>query len=223
MAQIETTGGGFIDSGDRRIERKVVVATGGDSLTLPSSSQGFPLSNISVTQEPGGVRRGVFEFSQGGEGGASYNQYGKRIELTGGTREVPIQTHPAFNTLTEAQLAQVDTRIENPQSDLWFTTASNGEPFDEVQQLLYNFRRKGVEYVLAPAIVGRVSEIESELPSLDPIAKLADPSELSAPPKTFWVCTAITASPIGTTYEVTREYTLNFAEWDDVEVLYGWT
>jgi hypothetical protein len=157
------------------------------------------------------------EYSQGGEGGASYNQYGKRIELTGGTREVPIQTHPAFNTLTETQLAEVDTAIENKVNDQWKTFAN------ETQQLLYNFRRKGVEYVLAPAIVGRVSEIESALPSLEPIAKVADPSELSAPAKTFWVCTAITASPIGTRYEVTREYTLNFAEWDDVQDLYGWS
>lgn len=216
MSQFETTGGGFIDSGDRRIERKVVVATGNSALTVPSSDEGFPLSNVTVTQEPGGVRRGVFEFSQGGEGGASYNQYGKRIELTGGTREVPIQTHPAFNELTETELAEVDTAIENKVNDEW-KTFSNA-----TQQLLYNFRRKGVEYVLAPAIVGRVSEIESTLPSLSPIAKVADPSELSAPPKTFWVCTAITASPIGTAYEVTREYTLNFAEWDDVEDLYGW-
>jgi hypothetical protein len=79
-----------------------------------------------------------------------------------------------------------------------------------------------VEYALAPAIVGRVSEIESVLPSLSPIAKTANPPELDAPPKTFWVCTAITASPIGNKYEVTREYTLNFSEWDDVEVLYEW-
>ena len=216
MSQFETTGGGFIDSGDRRIERKVVVAVGGAALTVPNSDEGYPLSNVSVTQEPGGVRRGVFEFSQGGEGGASYNKYGKRIELTGGTREVPIQTHPAFNELTETELAEVDTAIENKVNDQW-KTFSNA-----TQQLLYNFRRKGVEYVLAPAIVGRVSEIESTLPSLSPIAKVADPSELSAPSKTFWVCTAITASPIGTAYEVTREYTLNFAEWDDVEDLYGW-
>jgi hypothetical protein len=216
MAQFETTGGGYIDSGDRRIERRVVVGTNVSELTVPNSAEGFPLSNVSVTQEPGGVLRGVFEFSEGGEGGASYNQYGKRIELTGGTIQAPIQTHPAFNDLTETQLAEVDTAIENKINDQWKTFTN------ETQQLLYNFRRKGVEYALAPAIVGRVSEIESVLPSLSPIAKTANPPELDAPPKTFWVCTAITASPIGNKYEVTREYTLNFSEWDDVEVLYEW-
>jgi len=213
MAQFETTGGGFIDSGDRRIERKVVVATGGDSLTLPSSSQGFPLSNISVTQEPGGIRRGVFEFSQGGEGGATYNQYGKRIELTGGSREVPIYTHKIFETLTDEQVATVQTAVENKNA---FGIT------DETMAKLYSFLRRGVEYALAPAVVGRVSEIESTLPDLDPIAKVANPSELNAPDGTFWICTAITASPIGTNYEVTREYTLNFSSWEDIQALYSY-
>jgi hypothetical protein len=35
--------------------------------------------------------------------------------------------------------------------------------------------------------------------------------------------TSITAVPIGTRFEVTREYTLNFSEWDDVNALYGWS
>lgn len=217
MAQIETTGGGYLDSGDRKVLRKVYVSTGGQLLNIPQTEQGFPLSSVSASEEPGGIRRAVAEYSQGGEGGASYNAYGKRIELTGGTREVPIQTHPKFATLTETQLAEVETAIENKVPDQWKTFGN------ATQQLLYNFLRKKVEYVLAPAVVGRISEIESTLPSLSPIAKVADPSELNAPPKTFWVCTAITANPIGTRYEVTREYTLNFSEWDDVELLYGWS
>jgi hypothetical protein len=130
---------------------------------------------------------------------------------------VPIQTHPKFKDLTETQLAEVMTKIESPTPDEWAIFE------DETQQLLYNFLRKKVEYALAPAVVGRISEIESTLPSLSPIAKVADPSELNAPSGTFWVCTAITANPIGTRYEVTREYTLNFSEWDDVELLYGWS
>jgi hypothetical protein len=217
MAQFETTGGGFQDSGDRKVIRKVYVSTGGQLVNIPATEQGYPLSSVSASEEPGGIRRAVAEYSQGGEGGASYNAYGKRIELTGGTREVPIQTHPKFKTLTETQLAEVDTAIENKVPDQWKTFAN------ETQQLLYNFLRKKVEYALAPAVVGRISEIESNLPSLSPIAKVADPSELNAPNGTFWVCTAITANPIGTRYEVTREYTLNFSEWDDVQLLYGWS
>jgi hypothetical protein len=217
MAQIETTGGGFLDSGDRKVLRKVYVSTGGQLINIPTTEQGFPLSSVSASEEPGGIRRAVAEYSQGGEGGASYNAYGKRVELTGGTREVPIQTHPKFKDLTETQLAEVMTKIESPTPDQWAIFE------DETQQLLYNFLRKKVEYALAPAVVGRISEIESTLPSLSPIAKVADPSELNAPSGTFWVCTAITANPIGTRYEVTREYTLNFSEWDDVELLYGYS
>jgi hypothetical protein len=215
MSQFETTGGGFIDSGDRRIERKVVVAVGGAALTVPASDQGFPLSNVSVTQEPGGVRRGVFEFSRAGEGGAGFNQYGKRIELTGGTREVPIQTHVKFETMTDAQVVQVQEAVDQG-SDAVLTS------FTPDQELLYSFLSRKIEYVLAPAVVGRVTEVESNLPSLNIIAKVANPSELNAPNDTFWICTAVTASPIGDRYEVTREYTLNFSSWSDVEELYSW-
>jgi hypothetical protein len=215
MSQFETTGGGFIDSGDRRIERKVVVAVGGAALTVPASDQGFPLSNVSVTQEPGGVRRGVFEFSRAGEGGAGFNQYGKRIELTGGTREVPIQTHVKFETMTDAQVVEVQEAVDQG-------TAAVLTAFTADQELLYSFLSRKIEYVLAPAVVGRVTEVESNLPSLNIIAKVADPPELTAPADTFWICTAVTASPIGDRYEVTREYTLNFSSWEDVETLYSW-
>jgi hypothetical protein len=211
MAQFETTGGGYIDSGDRRIERKIVVATDGQAISVPSSDEGFPLSNVTVTQEPGGIRRGVFEFTQAGEGGATYDQYGKRIELTGGTREVPIYNHKDFKDLTPQQVETIETAVQN-KTAFGIT--------DPTMSKLYGFLIRRVEYFLAPAVVGRISEIESNLPSLDPIAKVADPSELRAPEDKFWICTAITATPIGNRYEVTREYTLTESGWDDVQALY---
>ena len=214
MAQIETTGGGYLDSGDRKVIRKVYVSTGGTLLNIPTSEQGFPLSSVSASEEPGGIRRAVAEYSQGGEGGASYNQYGKRIELTGGTREVPIQTHDKFSALSDQQIADVQEQVDAG-------TEADTSGFNAGQSLLYSFLRRKIEYVLAPAVVGRVSEVESVLPDLSPIAKIASPSELNAPPNTFWICTAITANPIGTRYEVTREYTLNFSEWADVATLYS--
>ena len=212
MSQFETIGGGFIDSGDRKIERKVVVATGGAAIAIPSSDQGFPLTNATVTQEPGGLRRGVFEFSQAGEGGASYNQFGKRIELTGGTREVPIFSHKLFEDLTDQQIADVQTAVD--------AKSRAGIPAGAMSTL-YGFLSRKIEYVLAPAIVGRVTEVESDLPDLSPIAKLATPTGLRAPNGTFWINTAITATPIGDRYEVTREYTLNFSSFADVQALYG--
>jgi hypothetical protein len=216
MAQFETTGGGYLDSGDRRVIRKSYVATGESLLSIPPSQNGYPLSNISVTEEAAGIRRAVVEYSRGGEGGASYNQYGKRIELTGGTREVPIQTHKKFENLSDQEIVAVQQAVDEGANAV--LTA-----FTPDQELLYSFLSRGVEYVLAPAVVGRISEIQSSLPSLSPIAKVANPSELNAPSGTFWICTAITASPIGDTYEVTREYTLNFSSWEDVQNLYGWS
>jgi hypothetical protein len=213
MAQIETTGGGYLDSGDRKVIRKVYVSTGGQLLNIPTSEQGFPLSSVSASEEPGGIRRAVAEYSQGGEGGASYNAYGKRIELTGGTREVPIYNHPTFEALTPQQIQDVQTAVENK---------TQGPFGSEAQTKLFGFLLRGTEYFLAPAVVGRISEIESTLPSLSPIAKVANPSELNAPNGTFWICTAITANPIGTRYEVTREYTLSFSAWEDVQDLYSW-
>jgi hypothetical protein len=214
MAQIEVTGGGFLDSGDRKVIRKAYVSTTGAPITIPPSVEGFPLSSVNATEEPGGIRRAIAEYSQGGEGGASYNVYGKRIELSGGSREVSIYNHPLFKDLTKEQIEEVEKAAELKQS---FGIT------DETMSKLYGFLLRRVEYFLAPAVVGRVSEIESSLPSLSPIAKVADPSELSAPSGTFWVCTAITATPIGTRFEVTREYTLNFSSWSDVETLYGWS
>lgn len=211
MAQFETTGGGIVDSGDKRIERKVVVSTSGQ-LTAPGGNG--RLTNVSVTEEPGGIRRGVFEYTLGGEGQASYNQNGgKRIDLTGGTREVPIYNHPMFAALTPSQVQEVQTAVESKTQGPFATDA---------QTKLFGFLVRGTEYFLSPAIVGRVTEIESSLPSLSPIAKVANPSELNAPNNTFWICTAITASPVGNRYEVTREYTLSFSGWADVETLYGW-
>jgi len=214
MAQIEVTGGGFLDSGDRKVIRKAYVSTTGAPINVPASVDGFPLSSVSATEEPGGIRRAIAEYTQGGEGGASYNAYGKRIELSGGSREVPIYNHPIFKDLTKEQILSVQTAVEEKQ-ERSFT--------NETQAKLFGFLVRGTEYFLAPAVVGRISEIESNLPSLTPIAKVADPSELNAPPQTFWVCTSITATPIGNRYEVTREYTLNFSGWEDVEALYGWS
>lgn len=217
MAQFETIGGGSTLSSDRLTIRKVVVGIGGEQISAPDAPRGYILTNSSVTQEAAGVERAVFEYTAAAsESSATYNQYGKRVELTGGTREVPIQTHPAFRLLSETQLAEVLTQIENPTPDIHANFAYS------TQQLLYDFLRRKVEYVLAPAIVGRVSEFESTLPDLSIVAKVANPPELTAPEGNFWICTSVTASPIGERYEVTREYTLNFSDWEEVEILYGY-
>jgi hypothetical protein len=215
MAQVEVTGGGFLDTGDRKVIRKAYVSTLGP-VNIPAAVEGFPLSSVNATEEPGGIRRAIAEYTQGGEGGASYNVYGKRIELSGGTIEAPIKSHIKFQAMTPAEILAVEEAVQEGSSAV--LTA-----FTPDQELLYSFLSRGVQYVLTPSVVGRVSEIESNLPSLAPIAKVADPSELNAPSGTFWICTAITATPIGNRYEVTREYTLSFSGWADIETLYSWS
>jgi len=211
MAQYNAPGGGLTQSGGTRIQRKVVVSTGGQ-ISEPGGD-GI-LTNVSVTEEPSGLRRGVFEYTTGGAGGdfsASYDSYGRKVELMGGTREVPIYNHPNFAMLSKAQILSVQKAVEEKQ-DRSFT--------NENQQKLFQFLTRGTEYFLAPSVVARVSEIESNLPSLAGLCNVADPSSVEAPTGTFWVLTGISASPVGNRYEVTREYTSIPSGWDDVEFLY---
>jgi hypothetical protein len=210
MATFETTGSAVIDSGDKRITRKVIVSTGG-SLIAPPGGPGL-LTNVSVTNEAAGIRRGVFEYTEGGMGNANYNAYGKKIELLGGSREAPIYNHPTFAALTKEEILSVQKAVEERQSRS-FTNS--------VQQQLLEFLTRGTEYFLAPSVVARVSEIESAVPSTTGLCKVSDPSGISAPDNTFWVLTGISATPIGGRYEVTREYTSIPAAWDDVQTLYN--
>jgi hypothetical protein len=209
MANIETVGSAVIDSGDKRITRRVVVGTSGRP-----SAPGGPgrLTNVSVTKEAGGIQRGVFEYTEGGLGDANYNAYGKKIELLGGSREVPIYNHPTFAALTKEEILSVQKAVEEKQSRS-FTNA--------VQQQLFEFLARGTEYFLAPSVVARVSEIESTVPSTSGLCKVLDPSGISAPENTFWVLTGISATPIGDKYEVTREYTSVPAAWEAVAPLYN--
>lgn len=196
MAQYNAPGGGIVDSGDKRIERKVVVATGSSNPSAPGGTG--RLTNVSITTEPGGIRRGVFEYTQGGLGDASYNAYGKRIELMGGSREIPIYNHPNFDNLTEEQIVEVQGAVEDKETRTFSSTA---------QDNLYQCLIRQIEYYIAPSLVARVSEIESNLPSTSGLCKLESPSGVSTPPNTRWILTGISATPVGEKYEVTREYT----------------
>jgi hypothetical protein len=213
MANIETTGGGTIDSGEKRIERKVVVSTNGN----PSAPGGTGrLTNVSITAEPGGIKRGIFEYTVGGEGGATYNAYGKKVELMGGSREISIFNHPKFAQIANDKVAIIQQKAEEdvPRGK-WSIFP------DEAEQRLYNCLRRQQEYFLAPSIVARVSEIQSNIPNVTGLCKVANPSEVSAPDGTFWILTGISASAVGDKYEVTREYTSVPSDWDDIAYIYN--
>lgn len=209
MAQYQTPGGGVVDSGEKRIERKVVVSTSGNP-TAPGGNG--RLTNVTINEEAGGLRRGVFEYTIGGGGDSTYNAYGKKIELTAGSREVPIYNHPYFKTLTPDKIYAVQQAIEDKQSIV----------FEAVQQKLFDYLVRQVEYILVPNVVARISEIESTIPSTVGLCKVANPPGLNAPKDTFWIWTSVSASPIGDKYEVTREYTSVPQSWDDVNFLYNW-
>jgi hypothetical protein len=220
MASFETIGGGSIAADGRLIVRKVMVETGGSSAT-PTAPAGYQLTNKTTTNEAGGVTRSVFEYTKasisggGGGGGAEnpeFDAYGVRLELMGGTREVPIETHTKFKDLTDNQVRRVQKAVEEKEEISFI---------DPLQHLLFQLLSKKVEYVLAPSVVGRITEIESVLPEMGAIAKTASPPQLNAPQDTFWVCTGISARPIGDEFEVTREYTLNFSDTSLVDV-YSW-
>jgi hypothetical protein len=212
MATFETTGSAVIDSGDKRITRKVIVSTGGGALT-PPGGPGL-LTNVSVTNEAAGIRRGVFEYTEAGFGGGAsgYNSYGKKIELLGGSREVPIYNHPTFAALTKEEILAVQKAVEERQAKS-FTSGT--------QQKLFQFLTRGTEYFLAPSVVARVSELESTVPQTNGLCKVSNPTGVSAPDGTFWILTGLSATPVGNRYEVTREYTSIPAAWEDVVTLYN--
>ena len=199
MASFETVGSGIIDSGDKRIDRKVVITTGGANPAPPGGAG--RLTNVSITAEPGGVRRGVFEYTQGGAGDANYNAYGKKIELMGGSREVPIINHPRFKTLNT-------TAVNTIQAEVDKAPGSRKQSFDDADQNnLYQCLIRGIDYYIAPALVARVSEIESGLPNVSGLCTLDDPTGVGKPGNGRWILTGINATPVGEKYEVTREYT----------------
>lgn len=198
MATVQAPGGGIIDSGDRRIERKVVVSTSGN----PTAPGGLGrLTNVSITDEPGGIKRGVFEYTLGGQGGANYNQFGKKIELLGGSREVPIYNHPLFKTLTTEQVNAVQEQAGKRPADRPDSVGNTA------QNNLYQLLIRQIEYYIAPSLVARVSEIESTLPSVSGLCKTENPQGVGSPGPGTWILTGINATPVGDKYEVTREYT----------------
>lgn len=198
MAQYNAPGSGTIDTGDRRIERKVVVSTGGQNPTAPGG-QGR-LTNASIVEEPGGIRRGVFEYAQGGAGDATYNIYGKKIELMGGSREVPIYNHPNFKSLSSEAVLKVQNAVEE--------RPRKKKGFDDVtMDNLYQCLIRQIEYYISPSLVARVSEIESALPSVSDLCKISILTGVEKPGDGVWIITGISASPVGDKYEVTREYT----------------
>jgi len=184
------------------IRRKTQIATAGE-LMSPPSSEG-KLKSIQITDDAAGVRRGVWEFVESdisvpeGEAG----QY-PVIELLGGSREVPVQTHPKFANLSDEDVEKITAAADAKDPSLLPDNMSG----DKLR--LHELLRRQIRYFLAPSIVARVTEIESSLPNLNDLLKLGSASGLpSTPANSDWIMTGVSARSVADKYEVTREYTL---------------
>jgi hypothetical protein len=83
--------------------------------------------------------------------------------------------------------------------------------------------QRQVRYYLVPAVTARITTLESRVPSLGGIGKLAEPTiaGIAEPNGTRWVLTGISASSVGRDFEVTREHTLTADDVNITDFLYS--
>jgi len=197
----EIPGSQLIVQDNKIIERRVVVEVGSPP-TAPGGNGVFTGSEI--TTLPGGLQRGTFEYTRFGktEAGQQQGSSGPQIELMGGSREVPIQTHPKFAELSEEDVAAITAAAEQNDDSLL------PESMEGDAATLYRMLRRKVTHFLAPSVVARVTQIESGVPSLSGLATLEGPPGIDGAPGSKWLLTGVSARGFGGEFEVSREYTL---------------
>jgi hypothetical protein len=202
----------------KRITRKAQIATANERMSPPGGDG--QLTSIQITDDIAGVRRGFWEYTQSSlsPGGQEIPGSGPGVvvELMGGSREVPIQTHPKFKNIDAKRIKQI-TRAVDAEDDSLLPNPLTGD-----ENNLVEFLRREIKYFLAPAVTGRVTTLESGLPSLGDLLKLGGASQLpSAPSNSKWILTGISARTSGDKYEVSKEYTLLGDGADAANFLYG--
>jgi hypothetical protein len=187
----EIPGSQVIVQDNKIIERKVLINAGSPP-SAPGGNGVFTGSEI--TTLPGGLQRGTFEYTRFGktEAGQQAGSSGPQIELIGGSRDVPIQTHPKF----------ADLSAEQKDASLL------PESMEGAATTLYRMLRRNVTHFLAPSVVARVTQVESGIPSLSGLTTLEAPPGIDAPTASKWVLTGVSARGFGGEFEVSREYTL---------------
>jgi hypothetical protein len=197
------------------IHRKTQIATAGEQMS-PPDSEGL-LKSIQITNDAAGVRRGVWEFVES-DTNVPEGQAGQYpvIELLGGSREVPVQTHPKFQSIDAERLKQITRAVEAEVVSAEMPSELTNEETNLIELL-----RREIKYFLTPAVSARVTEIESNLPSLNGLTTLGSESGLPSPPSgKSWLMTGVSARSIGDKYEVTREYTMTGEGNEAAEFLY---
>jgi hypothetical protein len=188
----------------KRIQRKTQIATAGE--TMPPPGGDGVLTSIQITNDAAGVRRGVWEYvtADSSTGGGEYDGRGlPMVELLGGSREVPVQTHPKFAEISDDDVEKITAAADQKDPSLL------PDEMDGDKEKLYELLRRQIRYYLVPSVVGRVTDLQSDIPSLNDLLTLGGDSALpESKANTVWILTGISARGVGTEYEVTKEYTL---------------
>jgi len=217
MAQTNVPGSQTILTPDgRSIQKKVVVGT-----TVSQPGGNGQLTSVQITDLPGGLRQGVYEFTSAPSTGdsAEYNaRTGGVTEILGGSREVAIETHPLFKDIPPADIAKIRAAARDADESL---LPDSGPGADAAGITLFELLSRGVETFLSPSVLARISEIESAIPSLSGLCKIESPRGIPSPSGSVWLLTGISARSIGSDYEVTREYTLSGDGANIANTLYG--
>lgn len=230
MAQIETIGGGISYTPDgKKLTRQVYVLTDGTQSVAPQVIPGSTITSADFTKLEGGVTRVTLTWTEGvvsagGSAGASIG--GASVELIGGSREVPIQSHPAFkDTVSDEQRTEIEKAIQNNQDpDVSIV------PIDPTNRarILYNRLFSKREYYFAPAVTYRETTLEARLPNLLNLCTVANPP-VGAPQvqsRQNWLLTSINARSVArptgvAVYEISREWMLSDRNgWDAEQVIY---
>jgi hypothetical protein len=221
MAQISITGGGesYTPDGKRIIKKAYLLTAGDTNVSLPAE-QGV-LTSVDFSTAEAGTTRVMAQWTSGADGGASASG-GQTLEVIGGSREVPIQSHPTFKDVTDAERTSIEQAIQNNTAP---SIPATGRARD-----LYNLLLKKKEFYLVPAVSFRVTTFETTMPSLKELCTVNAPQRGPAVgSKQNWLLVSINARGVaqptgGIVYEVSREWMLSDGNgWDPEQLVYNGT
>jgi len=232
MAQVLAPGGGISYTADgKKLTRQVYVLTAGETSVSPAPVANATITSADFTQDSAGLTRVTVTWTEGlaGGGGAGGTAgVGTTVELIGGSREVPTESHPTFkNSVTDEALKEIKAAIqEGRDPDTTLVPIAGADR----ARILYKLLLRGQEYYLAPAVSYRETTLESSLPSLNEIATVNAPQRgPSVAGNQNWLLTSINARSVaqpagGVRYEVTKEWMLSDRNgWDPEAVIYDGT
>lgn len=229
MAQVQTTGGGTSFTPDgKRITRQVYVLTAGETSVSPVPVAGATITAADFVQAEGGTTRVTVTWTEGLDGGGGGGGGGSTVELIGGAREVPTESHPTFkDSVTDDQIKEIKRAVQDndaPDTGIIPTDEKNRA------RILYKLLLRGQDYYLAPAVSYRQTTLETQLPTLNQLCTVNAPQRApNVASKQNWLLTSINARSVaqpagGVRYEVTKEWMLSDRNgWDPEAVIYAGT